>query len=59
MRYPTYGIMHGEMLAAQTIILDPKTSNKVDKEMAGAVKRSRGVVKGSAVQIQRHTTCIT
>lgn len=43
--------VRGEITAVQTILLDATTANKVDKNMVGAVKRTRGDLKGSAVPI--------
>lgn len=41
-----------EITAAQTILLNLTTANKIDKNSVGAVKRTRGDLKGSSVQIQ-------
>lgn len=46
----------GEMTASQTTLLDPKTANKTSSHSVGVVKRSRGVVKGSAVPVQLGTS---
>lgn len=42
----------GEITAVQTILLDPRTLDKVSGQAVGAVKRTRGDLKGSAVLIQ-------
>ena len=50
----------GDITAAQTILLNRETGNKVDTAKVGVVKRSRGVVQGSAVCVQRrqgHCRC--
>ena len=39
-------------MGSQTILLDPKTANKINKDQVEVVKRSYGVIKGSAVCIQ-------
>lgn len=43
----------GDITGTQTILLDPGSGKKLDKDIAGAVKRSRGEIKGSAVCIHR------
>ena len=42
----------GEMTGSQTILLNKETAQKISADKAGAVKRSRGIIKGSAVCIQ-------
>ena len=41
----------GEMTAVQTVLLDPSTAHKVAEHAVGAVKRTRGELKGSAVLV--------
>ena len=41
----------GEITAVHTILLDPHTANQVSDQSVGAVKRTRGDLKGSAVRI--------
>lgn len=43
----------GELTGSQTILLNPQTAQKMSKDKVGAVKRSRGIIKGSAVCIQK------
>ncbi len=47
---------NGEIISSQTISLNPTTANKVDKDHVGAVKRSRGQVKGAGALIHRGTS---
>lgn len=42
----------GEITGSQTILLDSETGNKANESKVSVVKRSRGVLAGSAVQIQ-------
>lgn len=42
----------GEITATHTILLDKNTANKVNEKTVGVVKRSRGVVKDSAVCVK-------
>lgn len=46
----------GEITGTQTILLNGKTANKVDSNSVGAVKRSRGVIQGSAVLVRKGTS---
>ena len=47
---------HGTIKATQTILLDPNTGNKVDKDKVAVVKRTRAPVKGYAVCIHEGTS---
>ena len=43
----------GQITATQTILIDPATIKKVNKEDVEVPKRTRGIISGSAAQIQK------
>ena len=47
---------HDQLTGTQTILLDPTTARKMSADKVGAVKRSRGVIKGSVTPLRQTTS---